>query len=91
MARTQLSLTRSRVLTPSLTQWLKESLLKTMSILETAWSFLVVKYSKRQTHGIFIASCCHTTRPFALWDLGNRDKQERTEMGEGTDSSPSLM
>lgn len=65
---------QSSVLTYTLTQWLKTSLLKVMHILKTTWELLVVQYSKCWTQGIFIASHCHITRPFALWDLSNRDK-----------------
>lgn len=51
----------------------KKSLLNMVDIIKTTWEFLVVKYSKCQTQGIFIAYDYHVTRPFALWDLGNRD------------------
>ena len=59
-----------------------------MNILTTTWSFLVVTYSKCHTQGTFITYCYHITRPFALWELGNRDKLEQTEVD--TDSFPSL-
>jgi len=75
VARTQVSLLPVQCFLPLADSGMKGSIVKHDIYFNNYLEFsLVVKYSKCQTQGIFIASCYHITRPFALWDPGSRDK-----------------